>query len=96
MNPAMQRTSDYIYKAVILATTIAACWWVYVTAPSVYISDGRSGVALTILIATSVVAMIALFGFLSLEVLSELEPDKKRNNPSFGTTNSEALSKKDA
>lgn len=90
----MLPSSDQVYKAVVSLTAVAASYMVYIHAPNTYASDGRSGVALLILIAVSIVAMVALFGFLTLQVQSELEEEKKGHAGKIAELDSAAESKK--
>lgn len=90
----MLPSGDKICKAVVLLTAATACSVVYITAPDTYAADGRAGVALLILIAVSIVAMVAFLGFLTLEVQSELEEEKKRRAENASEAGSTVESKK--
>lgn len=90
----MLSSGEKIFRAVVLLTATAVSCFVYIAAPDTYAADGRSGVALLILIAMSIVALVALFGFLTLQVYFELEEEKDRSAENVSEKGSAMESKK--
>lgn len=73
----MSSSSWNIYRAVLLTTTALVSYVTYTTLPDVYAADGRSGAMIILLIAASVIGLIAFLGFITLEVQSELEREEQ-------------------
>lgn len=67
------------YQGTVAATAIGAFYWMQAVLPSVLEEDGRSGVALIVLIAVAAVSFIAIIGFIFLQVFSELYEEEVKD-----------------
>lgn len=77
-----------------LLTTSACVYWGSIALPNAYKTDGRSGALLMALVVFSILAMVALIGFIVVELSDELAADKKRRDGETDTSTEKEKEKK--